>query len=102
MKFGLKPSEFQFIKLKVVEPLEALGAKVFCYGSRARGDHKPYSDLDLMIESKNKDALPISFISESIQNSNFPYKVDLVHISEFAQTYKKSYELDRKRLETQE
>jgi predicted nucleotidyltransferase len=36
----------------VVKPLLALGAEVFVFGSRARGDSQPFSDLDLMIEAE--------------------------------------------------
>ena len=32
-----------------LEPLERLGAKVYCFGSRVRGKGAKYSDLDLMV-----------------------------------------------------
>ena len=92
MSFGLSPSEYQYILDTVVTPLNKLDAKVWCYGSRARGDHQKFSDLDLMIES-NKDLGSIaSRIKETLQESNFPLKVDLVLLSEFADSYKPRFE----------
>ena len=95
MKFGLTDEQYNQILEIIVKPLMTEGAKVYCYGSRARGDHQKFSDVDLMVESSSKDNLKISDLIETIQNSNFPFKVDLVHISEFAESYKESYLKDR-------
>ena len=95
MKFGLSASEYQFIEENVVLPLEQLGATVWCYGSRARGDQTKFSDLDIMIESDSDLSKSISIILEKLQDSNFPYKVDLVQLREFAESYKPGYEQDR-------
>tara|TARA_B100001248_G_scaffold262158_1_gene256438 strand:+ start:427 stop:729 length:303 start_codon:yes stop_codon:yes gene_type:complete len=95
MKFGLTKEEFQFIYESVVQPLEKLGAKVFCYGSRARGDYNKFSDLDIMVEGgSNLDGI-LSSIREKLVNSNFPYKVDLVEYKHFADSYKKGYNNDK-------
>ncbi len=51
MKFGLTDSQYKYIYETVVAPIANKGARIWCFGSRARGDHKPYSDLDLAIES---------------------------------------------------
>lgn len=64
MKFGLTEEEYQFILKNVVEPLQKKGASVWCYGSRSRGDHQVFSDLDLMIESSEDLSKDISAIQE--------------------------------------
>lgn len=100
MTFGLTPSQYEFISKNVVTPLESLGAHIYCYGSRARGDHKQFSDLDLMIETDlSSQALEtkISSIQELLVNSNFPLKVDLVLFSQFADFYKDNYQKDKQR-----
>lgn len=99
MKFGLTAPQLDFIYKTVVRPLQALDARVFCYGSRARGDFKKFSDLDLMVESKNPQSIDLNPIQEILQNSSFPYKVDLVHISDFAQNYRAGYEAEKVLLE---
>lgn len=95
MKFGLTTEQYNQVFKTIVQPLAKKGAKVYCYGSRARGDYKKFSDLDLMIESESKDGLNIGEIREQMQNSNFPLKLDLVHVSDFAESYKNSYLQDR-------
>lgn len=95
MKFGLTQEEWNLININLVQPIIAQGATVYCYGSRARGDYKKFSDLDLMVEGSTTNTLNLPTLHEKIQNSNFPYKVDLVHYSEFADAYKPSYEKDK-------
>lgn len=96
MKFGLTDSQFKFVLESVVLPLESRGGRVWCYGSRARADHQPFSDLDLMVESDSNLSKEIFKIQEDLRNSNFPFKVDLVPYSEFADSYKPGYQNDKK------
>lgn len=95
MKFGLTEEEYQYIRENVVEPLQEKGANIWCFGSRARGDHQDFSDLDLMVESSEDLSKEIGAIQERLSKSNFPYKVDLVQFSEFAESYKDGYFRDR-------
>lgn len=48
--------------------------RVYLFGSRARGTNSPHSDVDLAIESKED--------LSRVEESNLPYKVDLVVLSE--------------------
>ncbi|NUN07360.1 MAG: nucleotidyltransferase domain-containing protein [Bdellovibrio sp.] len=97
MKFGLTKEQYDFIITSIVQPLESLGSKVFCFGSRARGDFKPYSDLDIMVENNDRDlSKEINAIRDMTIESNFPYKIDLVLYSEFAESYKANYSKDKR------
>ena len=95
MKFGLTPSQYQYILDTVVKPLNLLGANIWCYGSRARGNYNPFSDLDLMVESDRDLSGDLGNIIEQLENSNFPYKVDLVQFMHFAESYKSNYLSER-------
>lgn len=95
MKFGLTQDQYKFIQTQVVHPLEKLGAKVWCYGSRARGDYRHFSDLDLMVETSHDISNSISQLQEFLVESNFPYKVDLVKLNDFADSYRNSFEQDK-------
>lgn len=91
MKYGL--TELQFLTLLdlVISPLKACGATVWIFGSRARGDHKPFSDVDILYETQNNRPFPVGFISklkETIEESRFPFKVDLVNLKEIADSYR--------------
>ena len=95
MNFGLSDEQYQFILQQVVKPLEAECAKVWCFGSRARGDHKKFSDLDLLIESEHDISAVLGDIEEQLIESNFPFKVDLVQSEYLAETYRYSVEQDK-------
>lgn len=91
MKFGLSNEQFQILNQIVVSPLKSHGATVWIFGSRARGDHKPFSDVDIMYDNKDSTQFPKGFIShlrEEIQESRLPFKVDLVDLNEMAESYK--------------
>jgi predicted nucleotidyltransferase len=95
MRFGLSDSEYAFISKTVVVPLADRGASVWCFGSRARGTHARFSDLDLMVDCPDNLEGFISEISEQLIESDFPYKVDLVELRRFAKSYLEGFFRER-------
>jgi len=92
MKFGLTDKERSFLEISLFTPLKSIGAKVWIFGSRARGDHKKFSDIDILFQI-DKKKLPNGFLSrlkENLENSNFSYKVDLVDFDEIAKNYREN------------
>lgn len=87
MKFGLTDKEYRYIHDTVVEPLRRIDAQVWCFGSRVKGTHSTFSDLDLLIEDKEGVFQLIGEIEENVIQSNFPYKVDFVVSSRVASSY---------------
>ena len=77
------------IKKITFEFLNAEDFKVFVFGSRATGTNLKFSDVDLGIEPK-KQISPglISRIEEAFENSNLPYKVDVVDFSKVSEKFK--------------
>ncbi len=55
--------------------------KVYLFGSRAKGENRKYSDIDLAIESKENLKDKIVELKNIIEESNLIYKVDIVDIS---------------------
>lgn len=96
MKFGLNKEQYNFIYEQVVKNLEKNNAQIWCFGSRARGDHKEFSDLDLMVYSNKDLNSEIGLIIENLSKSNFPFKVDIIQYKDFAENYKQSFEADKK------
>lgn len=98
MKYGLTETELKFILDQVVKPLKAMGSKVYLFGSRANGKYKKFSDVDLLYVSKLNQPVPLSLISQvtiKIEESEFPYKVDLVSNAELAESYRTSVDADK-------
>lgn len=97
MNFGLSDEQFQFVLQTVVSPLSKHGAATWCFGSRARGDHRPFSDLDLLIVGTGELRSIVGQIQEQVENSNFPFKIDIVLDSDLATTYRSQVEQEKKR-----
>ena len=99
---GLEPEEVDFLLSKVVLPLEAAGAEVGCFGSRATGSHHKWSDIDLLIMHDNaRIRSTISRLNEYLEDSRFPYKVDLVPEADLAESYRGSVMAALRRLSAQ-
>jgi len=68
-------------KSKIIALINALApqAKIYLFGSRARGKNAEWSDIDLALDAGS--ALPESVIGELnsiMEASNLPYKVDVL------------------------
>ncbi|MEA2081533.1 MAG: nucleotidyltransferase domain-containing protein [Elusimicrobiota bacterium] len=66
-------------------------AKIFIFGSRARGDAYPASDIDVGIEFEGgvKDGRrKIALLREKFENSNIPQKVDVVNLNDTSEEFK--------------
>ncbi len=66
-------------------------AKIFIFGSRARGDAYPASDIDVGIEFEHGDEdarFKIALLREKFENSNIPQKVDIVNLNETSEEFR--------------
>jgi len=52
--------------------------KAILYGSRAKGDHKPGSDIDLALVGRGLDFDDLSRIAGAFDESSIPYQVDVL------------------------
>lgn len=95
MKFGLTEQQYSYIQEIVVLPLRIKGASIWVFGSRARGDHSKFSDLDLMVECEDDVSACVSRIQETLETGNFPFKVDIVLSKDFAESYRESFAADK-------
>lgn len=95
--FGLKQHHWKIVIDLAIDPLKKLGASVFVFGSRARGTHQEFSDLDLLYESNSKIPLSeIYKIKSNLEQSNLPIKVDLVAAEDCAQSYRNQIHTEKK------
>jgi predicted nucleotidyltransferase len=72
------------IKQVIIRILDALfpGTKIYLFGSRARGTHRPAPDIDLAIDTGK----PVSFIDVAraknvLEALDVPEKIDLVDLN---------------------
>ncbi len=65
-------------------------AKIYVFGSRARGDFRPESDIDIALDNGKKIDPPIvSQIKEAIEESTIPFTVDLVDLQALSENFKR-------------
>ncbi len=65
------------------------GSEVLVFGSRINGSTKPYSDLDLVIVSKEKiDSQQLSELREALVESDLPFRVDLLDWTQISAEFK--------------
>lgn len=84
---GLEPRHWNLLTTLLVKPLQDLGCTISVFGSRARGDNLPFSDLDILIEGAVPRDL-ISTIAEQLEESRLPIRVDLVLAQDLAESYR--------------
>lgn len=64
---------------------------VFVFGSRARGDHKEYSDLDLLVKQDRPLELAVLVgLKDAFEGSDLPFTVDVVEWCKIAEDFKKN------------
>jgi predicted nucleotidyltransferase len=98
MKFGLTENELNLLNAILIQPLKKNGAKVWIFGSRARGDQDKFSDIDLLFKVKEGNELPKGLLFDlktQIEDARIPYKVDLVNDKDLAPSYRSSVYQDK-------
>ena len=53
------------------------GVAVWAYGSRVKGNARPYSDLDLVAFTQPEHAAQLHTLREAFEESDLPFRVDL-------------------------
>ena len=56
-------------------------AEIYLFGSRAKKTESIYSDIDIAIDSDRLTAEDFAQIRFTIEESNLPYKVDLIDLT---------------------
>lgn len=74
-EFGLPPATLDAIRRTLAE-FPSVG-KAVIYGSRAKGTHRPGSDIDLALYGEALDLDTLGHIATRLDDSPIPYQVDL-------------------------
>lgn len=86
--FGLSAEDWSIVEREAIAPLQRRGCALYVFGSRARGDHQPFSDLDLLVDAAGDISDVLSEIRDTLEESELPIKVDVVLRSELAESYR--------------
>lgn len=77
----------------ITEIMQKYQFDFFVFGSRAKGLARPLSDLDLCIKSQVSKST-IRRLQDEFEESDLPYKVDLILWGEISNAFKKNIESD--------
>jgi len=92
MPLHLTDDEFKIIQKSVYKILSA-SAKVYAFGSRVREVCKPFSDLDLAIDSGQPlTEIEIVNLKDAFDEAPIIFKVDIVDLKTISAAFRKSIE----------
>ncbi len=85
--FGLEEKHIKYIISVLDENIE--NGVYYIFGSRAKGDFKKYSDIDIAldIDGKKLDSHILSKISAIFEDSTLPYEVDLIDLNSISESF---------------
>ncbi len=102
--FSTKIKLIEELKTSLREYFKTDEIDLFLFGSRARGDHSRFSDVDLGIYKKKNLDLKMSLLREILENSNLPFKLAIVVLNDnekFMDIVKRGYQMDLEKEEKQ-
>lgn len=84
------------VREKVLELFKDTSARIFLFGSRARGDQKGNSDFDVGVESVDYETFKSRKLKfdEFWEESIVPHKVDLVYFDDLKPEFKQAAKQD--------
>lgn len=98
LRFGLRADQLRFLETAITSVLQRgqrLNAWIF--GSRARGDHRPHSDVDILVSADPPlSTEQLDRACTILEESDFPFHVDLVSDNELFEPFREKVERERK------
>lgn len=64
-------------------------SQYFLFGSRAKGIHGPFADINIGVQTSQLDPHLITNIQETIKESFVPFHVDIVDFNKVSQSFKR-------------
>lgn len=89
-EIDLKPEYLATVK-EILHRHLPPSATVWLFGSRAKGNAKKYSDIDLLIDLNAPISIKImAKLSLAFEESDLPYKVDLADAAAISEAFRKN------------
>ncbi|MCB9492769.1 MAG: nucleotidyltransferase domain-containing protein [Epsilonproteobacteria bacterium] len=80
--------------LKIIQDILApYPYNFYAYGSRVKGTHKKFSDLDLCFKENISDK-ELTAIETALEESDLPFTVDLINFNTCSKNFRKLIEAD--------
>lgn len=80
--------------LEIIRKILAMfSVESYIFGSRAKGTARQYSDLDIVLKG-DVDRETLSKIRDAFEESNLPYKVDVILWNDIDDNFKRHIQFD--------
>lgn len=90
----IRPEHWSLVRAILKEQVPE--CNVWAFGSRCQGRARPYSDLDLAIESDRPLGLArLGALAEAFSESDLPWRVDLIDWCSAGETFRRVIAQDR-------
>jgi Nucleotidyltransferase domain. len=90
MSFGLAVTPQQRELLENLLREHIPGVQVWAFGSRTQGGARAESDLDLTVFSGPEQTAAVSRLREALEESNLPFRVDVLIWREIPESFQKN------------
>lgn len=80
MRYGLTQAELS--RILAIFRANAHAEQVWIFGSRATGQHRPYSDIDLAVTGSRLSRSEVLRLSSALDDLPLPFAFDLIHWNE--------------------
>ena len=88
LRVNMQPRHLELVRAILRQHLPQ-GAKVWAFGSRARGDNRKASDLDLAVDVGRALTLSeMAALCADFEESTLPYKVDVVDMRQISAAFR--------------
>lgn len=72
-----------------------LDSEIFIFGSRSKRNNSDYSDVDIAVKSTKKiDEKILSLIKFNIEETEIPYKIDIIDLNNVSEEFLSEIEKD--------
>jgi predicted nucleotidyltransferase len=88
--FTLNEKHYAIIKNLCAQVFKNSNVTVLLFGSRARGDFRVSSDIDLAVLSDMSLKTELSLLRELFEESTIPYEIDVVEFNDVVEELKGS------------
>ncbi len=88
--FGLEKRHIDFILKVLNKNISQKDAKFYIFGSRANGNYRQYSDIDIAVKLP-KDRLSADILGKILtdfSDSTLPYEVDVIDLNSIDEKFK--------------
>ena len=95
-KQGIQLSDEQRALVETLLARHLPGVEAWAFGSRVKGNARPWSDLDLVVFAAPAQETAVAELREAFEESDLPFRVDLLVWDEIPDSFRKQIRRNHK------